>query len=68
MNQTSRHIFASLFAGAFLAACATTPVEDLVVTEVTADDLPASVLAAIAAERPDFTIEEALKKVNVWST
>ena len=49
-------------AGLALAACATT--EDVVITGIEPSALPASVTAAIAAERPDFTVEEVLKKVR----
>ncbi|MGB3626429.1 MAG: hypothetical protein WA989_11385 [Henriciella sp.] len=49
-------------AGLILAACATT--EDVVITELDLSALPASVTAAIAAERPDFEVEEVMKKVR----
>ncbi|MEQ9317463.1 MAG: hypothetical protein RLN72_16560 [Henriciella sp.] len=52
----------SALAGLLIAACATT--EDVVITEIQPAALPASVTAAIAAERPDFEIEEVLKKVR----
>lgn len=49
-------------ASLLLASCATT--EDVVITEIEPAALPASVTAAIAAERPDFEVEEVLKKVR----
>lgn len=54
----------ALFAGAAaLTGCQSAPSE-AVITEIAPDDLPASVSAAIAAERPNFTAVEILKKVR----
>lgn len=57
-----KHRFILLIAGLALASCATG--DDVVITEIEPAALPASVTAAIAAERPDFEIEEVLKKVR----
>lgn len=46
-----------------LAACASSA-NDVVITEIAPAALPASVVDAIAAERPGFTIEEVQKKVR----
>lgn len=54
----------ALFAGAaVLSGCQTAP-QDVVITELAPGDLPTQVSAAIAAERPDFTAQEVLKKVR----
>lgn len=57
-----KHFIIPALAGFAVAACATT--DDVVITEIEPEALPASVTAAIAAERPDFTVEEVLKKVR----
>ena len=48
---------------AALSGCQTAPPE-AVITEIAAEDLPASVSMVIAAERPDFAVTEVLKKVR----
>lgn len=57
-----KRIATPALAGLLLAACATTT--DVVTTQIEPGALPASVTAAIAAERPDFEVEEVLKKVR----
>ena len=55
---------AAVSAFALCAACTSTPGDDVVITELAPEALPASVTEAIAAERPNFTPSEVLKKVR----
>ena len=62
--KNARSILVSACASAWLAACATTTADEVETTEIAPSDLPASVVKVISAERPEFSVEEVLKKVR----
>ena len=64
MTFRTKNLFAILTFAAAMSACASAPADEVVITEIEPSSLPASVLAAISQERPDFKIEEVLKKVR----